>query len=60
MPVGNMLIVTNEINEDVLEQLLLKNIYGIEKDPEAIKVTAFSLYLTYLKLFRSQKRFCPK
>lgn len=27
---------------------MLKNIYGIEKDHEAIKVAAFSLYLTFL------------
>ena len=45
----------NEINEDVLEQLLLDNIYGIEKDKEAIKVTAFSLYLTFLNYLEPKK-----
>lgn len=44
-----------EINEDVLAQLLFNNIYGIEKDTEAIKVTAFSLYLTFLNYMEPKK-----
>ncbi|WP_462220033.1 HsdM family class I SAM-dependent methyltransferase, partial [Ferruginibacter sp.] len=44
-----------EITEEVLEELLLNNIYGIEYDAEAIKVAAFSLYLTYLDYIRPTK-----
>ncbi|MDI9363795.1 MAG: N-6 DNA methylase [Flavobacterium sp.] len=44
-----------EITEEVLEDLLLNNIYGIEYDSEAIKVTAFSLYLTYLDYIKPTK-----
>ncbi|MBX2894717.1 MAG: N-6 DNA methylase [Cyclobacteriaceae bacterium] len=36
------------IDADVLEGILLKSIYGVDKDTEAIKVAAFSLYLTFL------------
>lgn len=36
---------TLKINFDTLKELLLNNIYGIEIDPTAIKVAAFSLYL---------------
>jgi len=43
------------IEEDVLRELLLNNIFGIEKDTEAIKVTAFSLYLTYLNYIEPKK-----
>ena len=45
----------SEITEEVLEELLLNNIYGIEYDPEAIKVAAFSLYLTYLDYIKPTK-----
>lgn len=54
-----------EISEEVLEELLLNNIFGIEYDPEAIKVAAFSLYLTYLdyikptKVLNKDARFIP-
>lgn len=44
-----------EISEEVLEELLLNNIFGIEYDPEAIKVAAFSLYLTYLDYIKPTK-----
>jgi len=44
-----------EINENVLTKLLFNNIYGIEKDAEAIKVTAFSLYLTFLNYLEPKK-----
>jgi hypothetical protein len=36
---------TERISFDTLTELLLSNIYGIEIDPTAIKVAAFSLYL---------------
>lgn len=45
----------SEITEEVLEELLLNNIYGIEYDSEAIKVAAFSLYLTYLDYIKPTK-----
>ncbi|MCW3103442.1 MAG: endonuclease [Bacteroidetes bacterium] len=53
-----------KIDEKILEDLLLNNIYGIEKNSEAIKVTAFSLYLTFLHYLEprkvlSQVRFKP-
>lgn len=35
-------------DDNLLEQLLVKNIYGIDKSDEAIDVTVFSLYLTLL------------
>jgi len=38
----------NELSEKTLKGLLFNNIYGIEIHPEAIKITAFSLYLTFL------------
>ncbi|RPI13183.1 MAG: hypothetical protein EHM58_18995, partial [Ignavibacteriae bacterium] len=37
-----------ELSKEILTELLLNNIYGIEIHPEAIKITAFSLYLTFL------------
>lgn len=37
-----------KIDEDSLRDILLGSIYGIDKDTEAIKVAAFSLYLTFL------------
>ena len=37
-----------ELSKDTLTELLLNSIYGIEIHPEAIKITAFSLYLTFL------------
>ncbi|MBI3125860.1 MAG: N-6 DNA methylase [Ignavibacteriales bacterium] len=43
------------ISKDILEQLLLNNIYGIEKDTQAIKVAAFSLYLSYLSYLEPKK-----
>ena len=43
------------ITQSILEQLLLNNIYGIEKDSQAIKVTAFSLYLTFLSYLEPKK-----
>ncbi|MHB8905104.1 MAG: HsdM family class I SAM-dependent methyltransferase [Melioribacteraceae bacterium] len=43
------------ITQDVLERLLLNNIYGIEKDSQAIKVTAFSLYLSFLSYLEPKK-----
>lgn len=36
-------------------QTLLGNIYGIEKDEQAIKVAAFSLYLTFLSYLEPEK-----
>lgn len=36
---------TEKINFDILTGILLLNVYGIEIDPTAIKVAAFSLYL---------------
>lgn len=44
-----------EISENVLTALLRDSIYGIEKNPEAIKVTAFSLYLTLLNYLEPKK-----
>lgn len=35
-------------DDDLLKQLLIKNIFGIDKNDEAIDVTIFSLYLTIL------------
>lgn len=43
------------ISENVLEKLLLDNIFGIEKDTEAIKITAFSLYLIFLNNIEPKK-----
>lgn len=40
---------TDELNKEVLLKLLRENIYGVELHPEAIKITAFSLYLTFLQ-----------
>jgi hypothetical protein len=37
-----------ELTKETLSELLLNSIYGIEIHPEAIKITAFSLYLTFL------------
>lgn len=37
-----------ELTKETLSELLLNNIYGIEIHSEAIKITAFSLYLTFL------------
>lgn len=37
------------INFHILKEILLKNIYGIEIDKFAIRVTTFSLYLTILE-----------
>lgn len=37
-----------ELSKETLNELLLSSIYGIEIHPEAIKITAFSLYLTFL------------
>ncbi len=37
-----------ELSKETLTELLLNGIYGIEIHPEAIKITAFSLYLTFL------------
>ena len=36
------------LDADVLEGILIGSIFGIDKDTEAIKVAAFSLYLTFL------------
>jgi type I restriction-modification system DNA methylase subunit len=36
------------VDAETLENILFKSIYGIDKDGEAIKVAAFSLYLTFL------------
>lgn len=44
-----------ELTEEILQGLLLDNIYGIEYDSEAIKVSAFSLYLTYLNSIKPTK-----
>jgi hypothetical protein len=46
---------TDEVSKEVLEKLLLNNIFGIEKDKGAIKVAAFSLYLTMLNYIEPQK-----
>lgn len=43
------------ISENILEKLLLDNIFGIEKDTEAIKITAFSLYLIFLNNIEPKK-----
>lgn len=37
-----------KIDEEALTHILLYSIHGIDKHPEAIKVAAFSLYLTFL------------
>jgi hypothetical protein len=37
-----------ELSKETLSELMLNSIYGIEIHPEAIKITAFSLYLTFL------------
>lgn len=37
-----------DLSKEVLRELLLNSIYGVEIHPEAIKITAFSLYLTFL------------
>lgn len=37
-----------KIDEHSLREILHSSIFGIDKDSEAIKVTAFSLYLTFL------------
>ena len=37
-----------ELTKETLSELLLNSIYGVEIHPEAIKITAFSLYLTFL------------
>lgn len=37
-----------KLSKETLAELLLNSIYGIELHPEAIKITAFSLYLTFL------------
>lgn len=39
---------TDKLDKNVLLKLLKKSIYGVELHPEAIKITAFSLYLTFL------------
>jgi type I restriction-modification system DNA methylase subunit len=39
---------TEEIDFETLKKLLLDSVYGIEINPDAIKVTAFSLYLAML------------
>lgn len=39
----------SELDETTLVELLQNNIFGIEIHPEAIKITAFSLYLTFLQ-----------
>lgn len=39
---------TDKLDKNVLLELLKNNIYGVELHPEAIKITAFSLYLTFL------------
>lgn len=38
-----------------LENILLNSIYGIDKDTEAIKVAAFSLYLTFLNYLEPEE-----
>lgn len=53
-----------KITQDILQKLLLENIFGVEKNPEAVKVAAFSLYLTLLnylepKKVLSQVKFVP-
>ncbi|MBN1186825.1 MAG: N-6 DNA methylase [Bacteroidales bacterium] len=40
--------IKEEVTKDVLEDILLNCIHGIELNPDAIKVAAFSLYLTML------------
>jgi len=40
---------TDKLDKEVLFELLKDNIYGVELHPEAIKITAFSLYLTFLQ-----------
>ncbi len=53
-----------ELTKEKLNELLLNSIYGIEIHPEAIKITAFSLCLTFLhhmnpKKILQQVRFSP-
>lgn len=43
------------ITPTVLNNILYNNIFGIEKNPEATKVTAFSLYLTFLHYMNPRK-----
>lgn len=40
---------TETLDKDILLKILKDNIYGVELHPEAIKITAFSLYLTFLQ-----------
>lgn len=40
---------TDELTKNDLLKLLRENIFGIELHPEAIKIAAFSLYLTFLQ-----------
>ena len=37
-----------ELTPDILKNLAIQNIYGIDKDPNAIQVAMFSIYLTLL------------
>lgn len=37
-----------KLNFDTIQEIVLNNIFGIEYNPEAIKVAAFSIYLTML------------
>lgn len=44
-----------ELDEKTLKSLLLENIFGIDTHSEAIKVAAFSLYLTFLHHMNPKK-----
>lgn len=43
------------INNDVLKQIASENIFGIDKDPEAVSVAMFSLYITLLDYQQNPK-----
>lgn len=44
-----------ELSKETLGELLVNSIYGIEIHPEAVKITAFSLYLTFLHYMNPKK-----
>lgn len=44
-----------ELSKETLSELLANSIYGIEIHPEAVKITAFSLYLTFLHHMNPKK-----
>ena len=39
---------TDKLTEDDLKKILTENIFGVDKDPDAINISIFSIYLTLL------------